>query len=112
MITLLLHGVGIGLFQVAYTDIVLAALPRRNRGVAGALTMMTRTVGVVTAATALTAVLDALERQQLAVGALPKAAFMHAFDAVFRYSALSLATFFAVSCLRRRAWFARRGERT
>jgi hypothetical protein len=103
----MLHGFGIGVFQVAYTDIVVATLPRQDRGVAGALTMMMRTVGVVTAATALTAALHVLESRQLAAGALPKAAFVDAFTTVFRYSALLLAAFFAVSCLRRRVWFAK-----
>jgi MFS family permease len=111
VVTLMLHGVGIGVFQVAYTDIVVATLPRQDRGVAGALTMLTRTLGVVTAATALTAALHVLESRQLAAGALPKAAFVDAFATVFRYSALLLAAFFAVSCLRRRVWFVERGER-
>jgi MFS family permease len=111
VVTLMLHGVGIGVFQVAYTDIVVATLPRQDRGVAGALTMLTRTLGVVTAATALTAALHVLESRQLAAGAPPKAAFVDAFATVFRYSALLLAAFFAVSCLRRRVWFVERGER-
>jgi MFS family permease len=111
VVTLMLHGVGIGVFQVAYTDLVVATLPRQDRGVAGALTMLTRTLGVVTAATALTAALHVLESRQLAAGALPKAAFVDAFATVFRYSALLLAAFFAVSCLRRRVWFVERGER-
>jgi MFS family permease len=111
VVTLMLHGVGIGVFQVAYTDLVVATLPRQDRGVAGALTMLTRTLGVVTAATALTAALHVLESRQLAAGAPPKAAFVDAFATVFRYSALLLAAFFAVSCLRRRVWFVERGER-
>jgi hypothetical protein len=107
VVTLMLHGVGIGVFQVAYTDIVVATLPRQDRGVAGALTMLTRTLGVVTAATALTAALHVLESRQLAAGVLPKTAFVDAFATVFRYSALLLAAFFTLSCLRRRVWFAR-----
>ncbi len=47
------QGFGMGLFQVAYFDIVTATLPRSERGVAGALGMVTRTVGVTTAATVL-----------------------------------------------------------
>ncbi|MBN8897315.1 MAG: MFS transporter [Rhodospirillales bacterium] len=47
------QGAGLGLFQVAYFDIVTGALPRHDRGVAGSLVMMTRTVGVVTGATLL-----------------------------------------------------------
>jgi MFS family permease len=44
------QGVGLGLFQVAYSDIVTAALPLRDRGVAGSLVLLTRTLGTVTAA--------------------------------------------------------------
>jgi MFS family permease len=48
--TLSLQGVGLGLFQLAYTDIVTATIPPQNRGVAGSLAMVTRTVGTVSAA--------------------------------------------------------------
>lgn len=48
-----LQGFGLGLFQVAYFDIVTAAIPRADRGVAGSLVMMTRTLGTVTGATVL-----------------------------------------------------------
>jgi MFS family permease len=51
---LLLHGAGLGLLQVSHADIVTAALPRQDRGVAGSLAMMTRTLGVVAAASLLT----------------------------------------------------------
>ncbi len=46
-------GVGFGLFQVAYMEIVAAILPLRERGVAGSLAMVTRTIGVVSGATGL-----------------------------------------------------------
>jgi predicted MFS family arabinose efflux permease len=103
--TLVLHGVGVGLFQVAYTDIVVAALPRGQRGVAGSLTMVTRTVGVMSAATALTALLHMIESRASASGAAEAAAFADAFVTVFVYAALLLAAFFALSALRRRTWF-------
>ncbi len=45
--TLALQGLGVGVFQVAYADQVVAALPAHQRGVAGSLTMVTRTGGVV-----------------------------------------------------------------
>jgi MFS family permease len=102
--TLLLHGVGVGLFQVAYADIIVAALPRGDRGVAGSLTMVTRTVGIMSAATALTALLHIVESRRIASGALEAAAFADAFATVFLYAALLLAAFFAASKLRRRTW--------
>ena len=45
--TLAVQGLGVGVFQVAYADWVVAALPAHQRGVAGSLTMVTRTGGVV-----------------------------------------------------------------
>lgn len=51
-ISLALQGFGIGLFQVGYTDLVTTRLPREDRGVAGSLTMVTRTIGTVAGATA------------------------------------------------------------
>jgi MFS family permease len=47
------QGFGIGLFQVAYFDIITGVIPPRNRGVAGALGMATRSIGTVTGATVL-----------------------------------------------------------
>jgi EmrB/QacA subfamily drug resistance transporter len=48
-----LQGFGMGLFQVAYFDIATATLPKENRGVAGSLVLMTRTVGLVMGASVL-----------------------------------------------------------
>jgi MFS family permease len=47
---LLLQGAGLGMFQLAYTDIVTGTIPPQHRGVAGSLAMVTRTVGTVSAA--------------------------------------------------------------
>jgi EmrB/QacA subfamily drug resistance transporter len=58
---LVLQGFGVGLFQVAYTDIVMQTLPRRHRGVAGAIAMLSRSLGVVVGATLLTLVFHAIE---------------------------------------------------
>ena len=99
-----LHGMGLGLFQVAYADIVVAALPRQERGVAGSLTMVTRTVGVMGAATALTASLHTIEARLRAAGASEAVAFEHAFSTVFLYAALLLAAFLALSGVCRRTW--------
>lgn len=102
--TLVLHGTGVGLFQVAYADIVAAALPRWERGVAGSLTMVTRTVGVMSAATALTALLHMIESRQSASGASEAVAFADAFVTVFLYVASLLVAFLALSGLRRKTW--------
>ncbi len=102
---LLVNGMGVGLFQVAYMDVIVAALPRHARGVAGSLTMVTRTVGVVTAATVLTGAMQAMERRHRAAGQSETEAFASAFDAVFLYAAAMLAALLLLSCLRRRLWF-------
>jgi len=54
LVALLLHGAGLGLLQVSHAEIVTGTLPRQDRGVAGSLAMMTRTLGVVAAASLLT----------------------------------------------------------
>ena len=57
---LLVQGFGQGLFQVAFLDIVIGALPAEARGVAGSLGMLCRTVGVVAGASVLTLVFQML----------------------------------------------------
>jgi len=45
---LALQGFGVGLFQVAYMDVVIATIPRHHRGVAGSVAMLTRTLNGMT----------------------------------------------------------------
>jgi len=73
-------GFGLGLFQVTYTDIVTGTLPRADRGVAGSLAMVTRTVGVVGGATCLTI---AFAGYTPAGGATSPASFLIPFSATF-----------------------------
>ena len=101
---LLLQGVGIGLYQVAYTDIVVASLPVSQRGVAGSLTMVTRTVGIVLGVSLLTWVLQSVEATALAHGMEARAAFMAGFHAVYWSAAAVAGVTFAASALRRRTW--------
>src|SRR5689334_18417690 len=58
---LIVQGVGLGLFQLAYSDIVTAALPLRDRGVAGSLVLLTRTLGTVGAASLVLMVFEILQ---------------------------------------------------
>jgi EmrB/QacA subfamily drug resistance transporter len=81
--TLVLQGFGVGLFQVAYMDIVMRTLPRHHRGVAGSIAMLSRSVGVVTGATLLTLVFHSIEAMRLADGAMPAASFLTGFRATF-----------------------------
>lgn len=101
---LLLHGLGQGLFQVAYTDSIVAALPLDARGVAGSLTMVTRTVGVVSAAAALTAAVDVLHAQRIASHSASTTASASVYETVFLYLALALAALLLAGCLRRKLW--------
>ena len=94
---LLVQGVGIGLFQVAYTDLVVAALPPAARGVAGSLTMVTRTVGIVCGASAWIWMLQALESIGVAAGVGADHAFVLAFDRVVLSAVAVASLFFAVT---------------
>src|SRR5262245_56309662 len=103
-LALLLHGLGVGLFQVAYTDLVIAALPPADRGVAGSLTILTRTVGVVGGASALSAAFQYFEMRAARAGVPAAQAFLDGFQATFGYAAAALALCLAVSLVRPRMW--------
>ncbi|HWT08780.1 MAG TPA: MFS transporter [Roseomonas sp.] len=80
---LVVQGVGVGLFTLAYTDSVTATMRREDRGVAGSLTMLTRTLGVVAAASLLTLVFGTTESAMLAEGRPAPDAFLAAFARAF-----------------------------
>jgi MFS family permease len=82
-----LQGCGVGLFQVAYFDIVTASIPRSDRGVAGSLAMMTRTIGTVTGATVLMLVFQTLRVMAVDAGADEATAFLDGFAGTFRITA-------------------------
>jgi MFS family permease len=85
--TMALQGFGVGLFQVAYFDIVTASIPRADRGVAGSLVMMTRTLGTVTGASVLILLFQTWRDAALASGATEVPAFLAGFSATFRIAA-------------------------
>jgi len=90
-----LQGFGLGLFQVANMDFVMGVIPRHQQGVAGSLTMLTRTIGVVAGVTLGSFLLGWLQSRytmQLAttgasVTAIGPPAFLLAFQGVFQYAA-------------------------
>jgi MFS family permease len=86
--TLVLQGFGVGLFQVAYMDRVIAAVPRAQRGVAGSLAMLTRTLGIVGGAALLTLLFHAVEGLPPATGQGGAAAFLTAYRATFRIAGI------------------------
>ena len=88
---LVAQGFGVGLFNVAYTDLVTATLPLKDRGVAGSLTMVTRTIGVVAGATLHAQIQRTAEAAARDAGAAPDAAFVAGFQAAFMAAALVMA---------------------
>ena len=88
MAVLAVQGGGTGLFTLAYTDAVTATMRREDRGVAGSLTMLTRTLGVVAAASLLTLLFGASEASLAAAGAAPQEAFLGAFMRVYLLAGL------------------------
>jgi len=89
-VALLIQGAGVGLFQVAYADGVVAALPREDRGVAGSLTMLTRMLGIVGGATLFAALFRDGEGAALAAGLPAGDAFLEGFRHAFRWAAAGL----------------------
>jgi MFS family permease len=87
VVSMFLQGLGLGLFQVACFDISTATIPREDRGVAGSLVMMTRTVGVVTAATVLMLIFQTTRSLSVSEGMPDGAAFLAGFHAAFRVAA-------------------------
>ena len=85
---MLMQGAGMGLFQVAYFDIATATIPRQDRGVAGSLVMVTRTIGVVTAATTLMLIFQTLRASAVAEGIPDTQAFLTGFQGAFHVAAV------------------------
>jgi MFS family permease len=96
-VLLVAEGVGQGLLAVAYIDLVTDTLPVRDRGVAGSLSQLTRTLGIVSGATVLTA----LHAHASADG------FLAGYKFAFLAAGGGLLAALAVSCLWPRAWFGR-----
>jgi EmrB/QacA subfamily drug resistance transporter len=80
---LILQGFGVGLFQVAYMEIVMRTLPRQHRGVAGSIAMLSRSLGVVGGATLLTLAFSAIESFAVAAGQAPTEGFLTSFSLIF-----------------------------
>jgi predicted MFS family arabinose efflux permease len=77
-------GAGLGLFQFAFTDRAIAAMPRGDRGVAGSLFMVTRLVGTVAGASGISWLFQALMDGGMGGGVvLPVGSFLPAFQITF-----------------------------
>jgi predicted MFS family arabinose efflux permease len=86
-VSMFVNGVGVGLFQVAYFDIVTGTLPRGDRGVAGSLAMATRMLGVVAGASLLMLAFQGIGARALSAGADPTDAFLSGLRGAFRIAA-------------------------
>lgn len=94
--SLLLQGIGTGLLQVAYLDIVTSTLPRENRGVAGSLASLTRTLGVVLGASGLTLIFT--------IASDGARDFVAGFSTTFFFAAALPALMLAAAISRRGPW--------
>jgi len=87
VVAMFVQGFGQGLFQVAYFDSVTGTIPRRDRGVAGSLGMLTRTGGVVLGATLLMLAFQTLRGMAGAQGASDAISFLFGFRGAFTLAA-------------------------
>ncbi len=85
--TFALSGVGLGLFLVPNTSFVMASIPRDQQGVAGGMSQMMRTVGVVSGVASANT-LFAARRAHHGVTGDTNAAFVASFRDVFLAAAL------------------------
>jgi MFS family permease len=99
---LVFEGIGQGLVGIAYTDMVTATLPPRDRGVAGSLAQLTRTLGIVSGASVLTAL------QAWGAAGIPgPEAFMAGYRFAFLTAGGGLLCALVLSCASPRVWFSR-----
>jgi MFS family permease len=101
-IVLLAGGIANGLLTVAYTDLVTGTLAARDRGVAGSLSLLTRTLGIVIGASVLTAL-----HARGAAGLVGLDAFLAGYRYAFLAAPCGLLAALALSCLIPRVWFER-----
>lgn len=76
---LALQGLGLGLFQFAYMEVVTGSIAQSARGVAGSLALLTRTIGIVFGASLLSLAYARFEAHALAEGSAALPAFLHGF---------------------------------
>jgi EmrB/QacA subfamily drug resistance transporter len=98
IVSMFVQGFGVGLFQVAYFDILTVTIPREDRGVAGALGMATRSIGVVTGATVLMLIFQTLRATS---GLAEPQAFLAGFQGTFRIAAVIPAVLVLLGLMRR-----------
>ncbi len=80
-------GISLGMFQASLMFVIIGAIPPAQRGVAGSLATVTRSLGILLAATTLFELFRALERANLAAGLSAEASFMASFQTLFQLAA-------------------------
>ena len=94
------QGLGLGVFQVAYFDVVTGTIPLRDRGVAGSLGMLTRTLGLVAGASLLMTLFQGFRTAAAVRGLDDAASFGVGFRAAFLCAAALAGAIVAVDLLR------------
>jgi len=107
---LLVQGVGVGMFQVGYADLVIAAIPIHNRGVAGSLVAVTRTMGVVAGAAGISAFFAQAHLKAVVREVPASEAFLAAFQSSFSWTSVALAALLALTLLPSRIWLTKRSR--
>jgi len=97
---MLMQGLGLGVFQVAYFDVVTGTIPLRDRGVAGSLGMLTRTLGLVAGASVLMTLFQGFRAAAAARGLGEAVAFGAGFRGAFLCAAALAGAIVAVDLLR------------
>jgi MFS family permease len=64
---LAIAGIGLGIFQVGYTDATTSLLPARHRGIAGAMVNVTRLLGILVGVSGISAMHAALQDHQITI---------------------------------------------
>jgi EmrB/QacA subfamily drug resistance transporter len=104
-LTLALVGLGLGVFQTPNMSFVMGAIPRAQQGVAGSMSQMMRTLGVVLGVTGASMLFGSrravhAQRLHLSAGSDPQS-FIPAFQDVFVVSAVVCVIAFGLSLLRK-----------
>jgi len=105
MIALGLVGFGLGMFQTPNMSFVMGAIPRQQQGVAGGMSQMMRTLGVVLGVTGASILFSGRQAMHTArlpePGATAAQAFIPALQDVFSICAIVCAVAFALALSRR-----------
>jgi MFS family permease len=105
MIALGLVGFGLGMFQTPNMSFVMGAIPRQQQGVAGGMSQMMRTLGVVLGVTGASILFSSRQAMHTArlpePGATTAQAFIPALQDVFSICAIVCAVAFALALSRR-----------